>query len=86
MPLCRRDMDRRRGQGCGDHHQWPPDQPLSIVAEMSGNHDSNLGRAIAILQAAAGANAVKLQTYAADTVTLDHDDPDFAPQGGLWAG
>ncbi|NLG32107.1 MAG: pseudaminic acid synthase, partial [Syntrophomonadaceae bacterium] len=50
-----------------------------IVAEMSGNHNHSLKRALAILEAAAGAgaHAVKLQTYTADTITLDISDGDF---------
>ena len=62
------------------------DQPPYVVAEMSGNHNGDIGRAFAILEAAkyAGADAVKMQTYTADTITINHDGPDFMIQGGLW--
>nr|MCR5676074.1 N-acetylneuraminate synthase family protein [Lachnospiraceae bacterium] len=51
------------------------DQPVFIVAELSGNHNGDYGRAVELLHAAkeAGADAVKLQTYTADTITIDCD-------------
>jgi len=66
------------------------DAPPLIVAELSGNHNGELARALAIVDAAAdaGAHAVKLQTYTADTMTLDADGADFRidDPNSLWAG
>ena len=67
-----------------------PDQPPFIVAELSGNHGGLLERALALVAAAAhaGADAIKLQTYTAETMTLDHDGPGFViddPES-LWHG
>jgi N-acetylneuraminate synthase len=60
-----------------------------VVAELSGNHNGDLGRALATVQAAktAGAHAIKLQTYTADTLTLDLERPEFVvPGNGPWGG
>lgn len=64
-------------------------RPL-IIAEMSGNHNHSLDRALKIVEkaASAGADAIKLQTYTADTLTLDVDKPDFKidDSESLWRG
>lgn len=54
-------------------------QPVFVIAELSGNHNHDIARAFAIIDAAkkAGADAVKLQTYTPDTITLDAKSPDF---------
>src|SRR5688572_14582618 len=71
-------------------HQIGTDHPPYIVAEMSGNHDGSLDRALSIVDmiAASGAHAVKLQTYRPDTITIDVDAPSFRISGGhsLWGG
>ena len=61
-----------------------------VAAEMSGNHNGDLGRALALVDAIAetGAPAIKLQTYTADTITIDADGPAFriTDSHGLWGG
>ncbi len=59
-----------------------------IIAELSGNHNGDINRAFKLIEAAknAGADAVKLQTYTADTITIDCDSADFLVKGGLWDG
>lgn len=73
-------MDRKIGK------EYPP----FIVAEMSGNHNQSLDRALRIVEEAAkaGAHAIKLQTYTADTMTLDIGKGDFfiEDQASLWRG
>lgn len=64
-------------------------QPCFIIAEMSGNHNMDFDRAAEIVRAAkaAGVDAIKLQTYTADTITLKSDKPMFATgEGSLWEG
>lgn len=67
-----------------------PDHPPFVLAEMSGNHNQSLDRALEIVDAAAkaGAHGIKLQTYTADTMTLDLDHGDFVvrDEKSLWAG
>lgn len=67
-----------------------PDADPFIIAEMSGNHNGDLSRALEIvtMAAEAGAHAVKLQTYTADTITIDADTPEFRLSDGheLWGG
>lgn len=59
-----------------------------IIAEMSANHNGELNTALRIIEEAkkSGADAVKIQTYRPDTITLKSDLPDFQITGGLWAG
>lgn len=59
-----------------------------IIAELSANHNGSIDRAKSSILAAknAGAHAVKLQTYTADTMTIDCDHSDFQIKGGLWGG
>lgn len=69
---------RKIGPGC----------PVYIIAEMSANHDQNFEKAVKIIEAAklAGADAVKTQTYTADTITLDCDNEYFRIHGTIWEG
>lgn len=65
-----------------------PDFPPFIIAELSGNHNGSLERALKTIDQAklCGADAIKIQTYTADTMTIDCDLPDFHINGGLWDG
>lgn len=64
------------------------DEAPYIIAELSANHNGQLATAMAIIEQAklAGADAVKLQTYRPDTITLNSDAEDFRIRGGLWDG
>jgi pseudaminic acid synthase len=73
-----------------DNHEVGLSAPPFIIAEMSGNHNQSLERALAIVDAAAkaGAHALKLQTYTAETMTLDLDEGEFfiSDPDSLWKG
>ena len=64
------------------------ENPPYIIAEMSANHNGDINNAYKIIDMAktAGADAVKLQTYKPDTITMDMRTPEFMIEGGLWDG
>jgi len=71
-----------------DNRKIGPDYPPYIIAELSANHNGDIERAYRIMEAAkkAGADAIKLQTYTHETITMDCDSEDFQIHGGLWDG
>ena len=73
----------------GNHKVGTGEAPF-VIAEMSGNHNQSLERALEIVEAAAktGAHALKIQTYTPDTMTLDLDEREFhiSDPSSLWAG
>lgn len=64
------------------------DAPPYVIAELSANHNGRIETALRLIEEAklAGADAVKLQTYTPDTITLDSDAEEFRIRGGLWDG
>lgn len=77
----------RREIMIGDRYVGPSHKPF-IICEVSANHNGSLERALELIDAAAstGCDAIKLQTYTPDTMTIDHDSADFLITGGLWDG
>jgi pseudaminic acid synthase len=71
-----------------DGRRIGPGEPVFVVAELSANHGHRLDRALELVEAAAGAgaDAVKLQTYTADTITLDDASDTFKIRGSIWDG
>jgi pseudaminic acid synthase len=66
-----------------------PSEPVYVIAEVSANHNQNFDQAVRLLEVAkeSGADAVKIQTYTADTITLNTDTPHFQVGGGtIWDG
>lgn len=65
-----------------------PTHPPYVVCELSANHNGHIERALELIEAAAatGADAIKIQTYTPETLTIAHDSPDFRIRGGLWDG
>jgi N-acetylneuraminate synthase len=73
---------------CIDGRRIASDAPPFLIAEMSANHNGRIETAFRIIEAAkqAGADAIKMQTYKPDTITLDCDSDEFRICGGLWDG
>jgi pseudaminic acid synthase len=71
-----------------DGHPIGPGHPPFIIAELSANHNGSIDRALETIDAAkaCGAQAIKLQTYTPDTMTIDTDQPEFLIKGGPWDG
>lgn len=71
-----------------DNYVINKNSPVFIIAELSANHNGSLEVALETIRAAkrAGANCIKLQTYTADTITIDSNKDDFLIKGTIWDG
>ncbi len=71
-----------------DNYTIDSESPVFIIAELSANHNGSLETALETVRAAkrAGANCIKLQTYTADTLTINSDKEDFMIKGTIWEG
>ncbi len=71
-----------------DNREIGPNHEPYIIAEISANHNGDITKALRLIKLAkeAGADAVKIQTYTADTMTVDSNLNDFQIKGGLWDG
>ena len=71
-----------------NNHKISRDFPPYLIAELSANHNGSLSKAKESITKAksSGANAIKIQTYTADTMTIDSSKEDFVIKGGLWDG
>ena len=71
-----------------DNFEINQNSPVFIIAELSANHNGSLDTALETVRAArrAGANCIKLQTYRADTITIDSNKDDFLIKGTIWEG
>ena len=81
-------MDKKLNCITIDGRRISAEDPPYIIAELSANHNGSLERALETIDAAqrCGADAIKLQTYSANTMTIDCDAPEFMIEGGPWDG
>src|SRR5690554_1371101 len=84
-------MNKNSGVGCSieiNGRVISSDNSPYIIAELSANHNGDIEKALRLIEEAkkAGADAVKMQTYRPDTITLNSDHDDFKIKGGLWDG